>query len=67
MKTLFFCNTNYQLIVAIQISISLKKNSSIIVTNAIKNCEEIISNLKLTDSLSELLTWMLRLSIIRLN
>lgn len=48
MKTLFFCNTNYQLIVAIQISISLKKNSSIIVTNAIKNCEEIISNLKLT-------------------
>lgn len=48
MKTLFFCNTNYQLIVAMQISISLKKNSSIIVTNAIKNCEEIISNLKET-------------------
>ena len=48
MKTLFFCNTNYQLIVAMQISISLKKNSSIIVTNSIKNCEEIISNLKKT-------------------
>lgn len=48
MKTLFFCNTNYQLIVAMQIAISFKKNSSIIVTNAIKNCEEIISNLKET-------------------
>lgn len=48
MKTLFFCNTNYQLIVAMQIVISLRNDSSIIVTNEIKNCEEIIFNLKET-------------------
>ena len=48
MKTLFFCNTNYQLIVAMQIVISLKKDASIIVTNSIKNWKEIISNLKET-------------------
>lgn len=48
MKTLFFCNTNYQLIVAMQIVISLKKEASIIVSNSIKNWKEIISNLKET-------------------
>lgn len=48
MKTLFFCNTNYQLIVAMQIMISFKKEGSIIITNEIKNHEEIIKNLQNT-------------------
>lgn len=46
MKTLFFCNTNYQLIVAVQIALSFKKDCSIIITNEIKNCENIARNLK---------------------
>lgn len=45
MKTLFFCNTNYQLIIAMQIAVSFDKDCSIIITNEIKNCEEIVKNL----------------------
>lgn len=48
MKTLFFCNTNYQLIVAMQIAVSFDKDCSIIVTNEIKNCDEIARNLRET-------------------
>lgn len=46
MKTLFFCNTNYQLIVAMQIAVSFDKDCSIIITNEIKNYEEIARNLR---------------------
>lgn len=45
MRTLFFCNTNYQLITAIQITKSLKKNASVVVTNEIKNVDEICERL----------------------
>ncbi|MCI8387053.1 MAG: hypothetical protein HFE63_01125 [Clostridiales bacterium] len=41
MKTLFFCNTNYQLIAAIQITCSFNKNASVILTNEIKNADEL--------------------------
>lgn len=46
MKSLFFCNTNFQLIVAMQIAASFNKESSIIITNEINNCEEIVHNLR---------------------
>lgn len=48
MKTLFFCNTNYQLIVAVQIALSFNKSGSIIITNEIKNYENIVKNLRKT-------------------
>lgn len=41
MKTLFFCNTNYQLITAIQITISFKKSASVILTDEIKNASDL--------------------------
>lgn len=47
MKTLFLCNTNYQLIVAIQIALSFKKECSIIITNQIRNWKDIVRNLKM--------------------
>jgi len=45
MKTLFFCNTNYQLIVAIQITRSLNKDADVILTNEIRNVDEICERL----------------------
>ena len=42
MKTLFFCNTNYQVLVAMQIAISFDKKCSLIITNEIKNCEYLL-------------------------
>lgn len=44
----FFCNTNYQLIVAVQIALSFNKSGSIIITNEIKNYENIVKNLRKT-------------------
>lgn len=48
MQTLFFCNTNYQLLVAVQIALSFQKNGSIIITNEIKNYEDIVIKLRKT-------------------
>lgn len=45
MKTLFFCNTNYQLITAIQITCSFKKSASVILTNEMKNADELSKRL----------------------
>lgn len=45
MKTLFFCNTNYQLITAIQITSSFKKSASVILTNEIVNADTLSTRL----------------------
>lgn len=47
MKVLFFCNTYYQLIIAIQMSLTIKEDSnvSLILTNASKNSAQVYSNL----------------------
>lgn len=49
MKTLLFCNTNYQLIVAMQIAASFDKKCSVIVTNEIRNYEELIPKIRETN------------------
>lgn len=52
MKTLFFCNTNYQLIVAIQITNSFKKNASVIISNEIRNVDALSERL-ISDNIFE--------------
>lgn len=49
MKTLFFCNTNYQLLVAMQIAVSFNKDCSVIITNEIKNSDELLPRIKDTN------------------
>lgn len=48
MKTLFFCNTNYQLIVAMQIAVTFDKKCSVIITNQIQNADSVLENVKNT-------------------
>ncbi|WP_140397276.1 polysialyltransferase family glycosyltransferase [Flavonifractor sp. An82] len=50
MKVLFFCNTYYQLIVAIRMKLTLKKHdkASVILTDVSKNSEQISKNLQKT-------------------
>ena len=57
MRTLFFCNTNYQLLVAMQIAASFDdKKCSVIITTEIKNCEELFWRVRETDLFEEVST-----------